>query len=203
MRVLLLLFALVCAASGLQAQGNGKVFLTVDEALELAFPKCEVKRGTKYLSEADQQAVAKLSKVEFESSVVYPYVAIKAGKLVGTAYFDTHRVRTMRETLMIVVAPDNSVKRLEVLSFAEPQDYIPRDSWYAQFPGCKLDDELSLKRKIKTVTGATLTARATTTSARRVLALHQTLAAIEKKKADEARKRKEARRKKGEVVGAP
>ncbi len=174
----------------------GKVFMTRDEALALAFPKCEVKRSTKYLSKADIKAVAELGKVDFESSIVYPYIAKKDGKLVGTAYFDTHRVRTMRETLMVVVGTDNAVKRIEVLSFGEPTDYIPRASWYAQFPGRKLDSELHLKRKIKTVTGATLTAKATTSCARRVLALHNTLARLEKEKAEKARK------KKGPVQGA-
>ncbi|MDH3816392.1 MAG: hypothetical protein OEV48_17995 [Acidobacteriota bacterium] len=35
-----------------------------------------------------------------------------------------------------------------------------------------MDDELALKRDIRPVTGATLTARATTEAVRRVLAIH-------------------------------
>ena len=62
--------------------------------------------------------------------------------------------------------------------FAEPKDYLPRAKWYAQFVGCKLDGRLRLKRGIKGVTGATLTARATTGAARRMLALHQVLEEI-------------------------
>ena len=54
----------------------------------------------------------------------------------------------------------------------EPEEYLPRPSWYAQFIGKRLDDDLRLKRGIKGVTGATLTARATTDAARRLLALH-------------------------------
>ena len=38
-----------------------------------------------------------------------------------------------------------------------------------------MNDELSMKRGIRAVTGATLTARATTDAARRVLALHHVL----------------------------
>ena len=37
------------------------------------------------------------------------------------------------------------------------------------------DDELSMKRGIRAVTGATLTARATTDAARRVLAVHKVI----------------------------
>ncbi len=174
---------------------DGKVFMTRDEALELAFPKCEITRGTSFLSEEEQQRVAKLGGVDFDSGIVHPYVASKDGKLVGTAYFDTHRVRTLRETLMVVVAPDDTLVRVEVLSFAEPRDYIPRDTWYAQFKGLGLDEELNLKRKVKAVTGATLTAKATTSSARRMLALHKTLAALEREREEAERKKREEREK--------
>ena len=102
-----------------------------------------------------------------------PYVATRDGKVVGTAYFDAHKVRTKRQTLMIVVGLDHRIERIELLAFAEPEDYVPRGNWYGQFIGKRLDDELSMKRGIRGVTGATLTARATTAAARRVLALHE------------------------------
>jgi hypothetical protein len=180
---LLLGLALPAAAPAAAAPpAGGKVFLTTKEALKLAFPKCEVKRGTAYLTETHKKRVAKLAKIEFESGVVYPYTATKDGKVVGTAYFDTHRVRTLRETIMVVVKPDGSIGRVELLSFGEPRDYIPRGNWYGQFPGKKLGKDLSLKREIKGVTGATLTAKATVSCARRVLALHQVLEEIEREK---------------------
>ena len=77
---------------------------------------------------------------------------------------------------MVVVGPAGSIARIEVLSFSEPEEYMPRGHWYAQFPGKALDDELAVKRGIRPVSGATLTARATTEAARRVLALHQVVA---------------------------
>lgn len=153
--------------------GPGQVFLTVEEALELAFPDCEIERRRVFLTEAQLARAKKLADVEIDSAIVRPYVATKQGKLVGTAYFDAHRVRTLKETVMFVVAPDARIARVEVLAFAEPVEYMPRGTWYGQFPGRALDDELNLGRGIKHVTGATLTARATTGAARRVLALHQ------------------------------
>ena len=164
-----------------RAAPRGKVFLTLDEALALAFPDCTVERRTEYLSDAQKRRIAKLAKVDFERNLAFPYVATRKGELVGTAYFDTHRVRTLRETLMVVVTPEGTIARIEVLAFAEPPDYIPRASWYAQFPGHDLDGDLQLKRGIRGVTGATLTARATTNTARRVLALHQVLSAADSK----------------------
>ncbi len=177
----------------------GKVFMNRDEALALAFPGCKVERKTAYLDPQHVERVKELAKLEYDSTVAYTYHATKEGKWVGTAYFDTHRVRSMRETMMIVVQPDASVGRIEVLSFGEPVEYIPRERWYGQFTGHKLDGDLFLGRDIRGVTGATLTAVATTNCSRRVLALHQVLGEIAKAKreaVEKAKKKREADAKK-------
>jgi len=78
---------------------------------------------------------------------------------------------------MVALDAAGAVSRVEVLSFREPQEYLPRDAWYEQFDGRRLDAELRLKRGVRGVTGATLTARATTEAVRRVLALHAVIGA--------------------------
>jgi hypothetical protein len=163
--------------------GLAKVFLTQEEALKLAFPGAAIERRTAFLTAAEQKDVAALSGGPAPSALAVAYVATKEGRLAGTAYFDTHVVRTQPETLMVVVAPAGAIARIEVLSFSEPEDYLPRGHWYEQFPGRALDEELSVKRGIRQVAGATLTARATTEAARRVLALHRLLERRSKKAA--------------------
>jgi len=74
-----------------------------------------------------------------------------------------------------VLLSERRILRVEVLSFSEPEEYMPRPKWYEQFQGKPLDDELSLKRSIRPVSGATLTAHATTDAARRVLAIYRVL----------------------------
>jgi len=150
--------------------------MTKPEALELAFPGLEVEPCNAFLTKLEKKRIGKLSGSEFVRGVVYPYVAKRNGVVVATAYFDCHRVRTLRETVMIVVTADQRVERVEVLAFGEPTDYLPRDIWYGQFDDRELDAELSLKRGIRGVAGATLTARATTEAVRRVLAVHKVLA---------------------------
>jgi hypothetical protein len=162
---------------------GAKVFLTQDEALKLAFPGAAIERRTVFLTEGEVQETAALSGGPRPSALAVAYVATKDGRLAGTAYFDTHVVRTQPETLMIVVTPEGTIARIEVLSFSEPEEYLPREHWYAQFPGRALDDELTLKRGVRPVSGATLTARATTEAARRVLALHRVLERRAKKAA--------------------
>jgi len=165
------------------APAGAKVFLTQDEALKLAFPGAAIERRTVFLTDGEVREAAALSGGPRASALAVAYVATKDGRLAGTAYFDTHVVRTQPETLMVVIAPAGTIARIEVLSFSEPEEYLPREHWYAQFPGKALNDELAMKRGIRPVSGATLTARATTETARRVLALHQVLERRAKKAA--------------------
>lgn len=160
------------AAAALEA----KVFLTQEEALKLAFPGAVVERRTAFLTEAQRREAQILSgDAELPAALATFYAAAAGGRELGTAYFDTHLVRTLPETILVVVGPSDAVTRIEVLSFSEPEEYMPRARWYAQFSGKALDEELSLKRGIRPVTGATITARVTTEAARRVLALHRVL----------------------------
>lgn len=152
-----------------------EVHLTLEEALALCFPGATIQRGTEYLTEAQLAHARELAREPIEGAVVHPYRALRNGELVGTAWVDVHRVRSLRETLLIAVGPDQRVQRVELLAFAEPQEYVPRGSWYGQFAGRGLDDELDLRRAIRGITGATLTARATTAAVRRVLAVQRVL----------------------------
>ncbi len=170
-RVLLPVLALLVGAGAARAG----VFLSVDEALGLAFPGCRIDHRTVYLTRDELARARELAEGPVPSALVHPYVATCGGRPGGIAYFDTHRVRTLPETLMVVVSPDGAVARLEVLAFQEPPDYKPRGAWYAQFLHRKLGSELELKRGIRPVTGATLTARATTAAVRRVLALDRVI----------------------------
>jgi hypothetical protein len=172
----------------LSAPAAAKVLLTPEEALALAFPGCVIERETIYLTLAEVASARELAGTDLASAVVHPYRArrpegaaggagLKGDRECGTAYFDTHRVRTLAETVMVAIDPTGAVARIEVLSFDEPPDYLPRVEWYAQFGGRALAPETELGRAIRPVTGATLTARVTTDAARRALAVHALLAA--------------------------
>jgi len=177
--IALLLLSLVLGSPLHQASGSGSnrsggaAALSREEALMLAFPKCKIEKQTVYLTKSQKAMASKLAKAKVNRNIVYVYEARRDGKLVGSAYFDAHVVRTKKEIVMFVLDLKDRIDRIELLSFAEPPEYIPKGKWYDQFLGKKLDDELSLKRGIAGVSGATLTARATTNAARRVLALHE------------------------------
>jgi len=154
---------------------SAKVLMTADEALELAFPGAAIERRVKYLTKQQLARAAALCGQAVRSALVTRYRATRDGRVVGFAYLDTHRVRTLPETLLIIVDAKGRVQRVEVLSFREPEDYLPRRGWYGQFDRKVLDDDLRTKRGIRMMTGATLTSRATTAAVRRVLAVHAVL----------------------------
>jgi FMN-binding domain len=167
--------AALLVGGGPARPASARVLLTTDEALRLAYPGCTVSRGTVYLTAEQKAAAAALAQVEIPSAVIHPYRAQCDTADGGTAYFDTHRVRTLLQTMMIALAPDGRVARVEVLVFDEPETYLPRAPWLGQFPGQALDAELALKRDIRGIAGASLTARATVAAVRRVLAIHAVL----------------------------
>jgi Na+-translocating ferredoxin:NAD+ oxidoreductase RnfG subunit len=170
------------AALGLfGSAGELSAQVSLREALESAFPKpAAVERRTAFLSDADLAAAQAEAGADAPVSqrVVTYYLATQDGKPVGVAYFDSHRVRTLNEVVMIVVQPgdsgrDDLIGSIEVLRFAEPPEYHASQAWLGQFQGKTLSPDLSLKRAIANLSGATLTSNAVTRAARRVLAIHR------------------------------
>lgn len=162
---------LVCAATAAHAA----VYMTQQEALEKAFPGATIERRVVTLTDEQLARVKAQAGRPEPSALVFVYEARRDGGLVGTAYFDVHRVHSLDQTLMIVVAPDGRVHSVEVLAFKEPPKYLAPKAWLDQFPGRALDDGLNLRKDIQGITGATLTARATTKAVRRALAIHSVI----------------------------
>lgn len=161
---------------------SAQLRMTQQEALRLAFPPpVEVARSTAFLEESDLDSLRALAGegVRVERTVVPYYVGLRDGEPVGVAYFDVHRVRTLPEVLMFVVSLDGRIERVEVLRFREPPEYMAPEGWLEQLVGRGLTPALSLKGDVVNITGATLTAEAVTSAARRVLAYHELIRPFE------------------------
>ncbi len=171
-RRLHLLIAALLVASAAQA----RVLMTQQEALAAAFPAgAKVTRQTFFLTKQQIEDARRQSGMAFEEQLVIRYVGVAGGRIAGYAYFDTHRVRTLPETVMIVVTPDGRVERIDILSFDEPAEYFPKPRWVGQIVGRGLDGELSLNKAIRPLSGASLTAQAIVNASRKVLALHRVI----------------------------
>jgi hypothetical protein len=143
--------------------------------LAQAFPGAQLIRKEHVLTEAQAARVKGLAGVEVPGRWMVAYEARKEGALVGVGLFDTHRVRTLNETLLVAVSTEGRILRVEAVAFREPAEYLAKEAWVRQFEGKGLDPQLSLKGAIRPLSGATLTAHAMTDASRRCLALWQVL----------------------------
>ncbi len=168
-------------AAALASVSVARVYVTREEALESAFgPGCAYTRETLFLTDAELARARELAgpAVEIRSALVPRWVARRDGRIVGAGYLDTHRVRTLEETVLVAVGAAGEVARVEILAFAEPEDYKPREAWLRQFDRRRLDDELAVKRGIHGITGATLSSAAVTAATRRILAIDRAVREI-------------------------
>jgi Na+-translocating ferredoxin:NAD+ oxidoreductase subunit G len=163
-------FLAVLLPSGISA----RVILNQAEALERTFPGTQLERKTIFLSNAQKVLIQRSAGARLESQVVTYYVARSSTGLQGVAFFDKRIVRTMEATFMTVVNAGGDIRLVEVLSFAEPEDYLPRERWLRLYEGMVLDDRLRLRREIPNVTGASLTCQSINDSVRLMLAVYQT-----------------------------
>ncbi|MDD5303645.1 MAG: FMN-binding protein [Elusimicrobia bacterium] len=170
-RVHILIAAFVAGAALLgAAPARARVLMSQKDALAVAFPGAKPERRTAYLTDAQTRTIEESAQSKLESKIWTYYVAGST-----FAYFDSHLVRTMNETVMVVVGAEGTVRFVEILSFAEPEDYLASKRWLGQFPGRRLDDDLALRRGLRNIAGASLTSEAVTRAVRRALAVHRIL----------------------------
>lgn len=151
---------------------DARVLMTRPQAIAAAFPAgVKVARQTFFLTPEQVAEAKRESGVDFDDQLVIRY----SGSNGSVAYFDTHRVRTLPETVMVLVTSGGKIDRIEILSFDEPTDYFPKRRWIDQLLGRKLDPELSLNHAIRPISGASLTGRALVNASRKILALHHVI----------------------------
>jgi Na+-translocating ferredoxin:NAD+ oxidoreductase RnfG subunit len=152
---------------------QARVLVSQKDALKIAFGSAAPERRTAFLTDAQAKAAEDAAQAKLESKVWTYYVSGST-----TAYFESHPVRTMNETIMVVVGPDDRVRFVEILSFAEPDDFLASKRWLQQFSDKPLDEDLALRRGLRNIAGATLTAEAVSRGVRRALAVHRVLKAV-------------------------
>jgi hypothetical protein len=154
----------------------GKVFYARDEALQLAFPDAErVEARDFFLTRQQSAEIERRSKAPLETDLVTIYVGHEHGEVSGYAILDTHTVRTLPETFLVVLTPEGEVAATHVLAFYEPLEYLPPDRWLTQFEGKGLGDDLRIGQGIAAITGSTLSSHAVARGIRRALALYGVL----------------------------
>lgn len=148
-----------------------KTYETRDAALERVFGDAEIERRTMFLTEAQVEAVQTAAGTRLEQARVTFYEARRGETLVGRAYLDTHLVRSLYETVLIVVDAQGRTRNVDILAFHEPEDYLPPPRWLRTLESRTLSKRLRPGDEIDALSGATLSARAAAAAVRRALAL--------------------------------
>lgn len=167
---------LVLLSLGGAAGASAKVFASQNQALEEAFPTAtRIDRKTHVVGKRDLEKIKAITKDSNQPKVVVLHTAWKDDELLGYAHIDVHNVRTKPEACLIVLTPQGVVRSVRILAFHEPLDYLPTESWYAQFSGKTREDRLRVGGDVHGVVGATLSARAAADGVRRMLAYWEVL----------------------------
>lgn len=179
-RALLIGIGVLSTCAGLLPPGPAiaRDFLSLQEALDHAFPRsrgCMTRTESHHLTAPQLRRARELARVPVSSAPAVRYVGYCHSRPVGYAYLDTHPVRSRPETLFFIVNLRGQIQKVQVLSFDEPLEHMPRPSWYDAFRNSRLGPELQLRRRIPWVTNAPVTGRATVDAARRVLALDEVI----------------------------
>ena len=86
---------------------DATAFLAKDEALALAFPGTErIEDRVVILTDAQKAEVERLARATLESQLWTIYVGWKGSEVLGYAVIDSHMVRTLPETFMVVIEPE-------------------------------------------------------------------------------------------------
>lgn len=167
--------ALVAAAwsASWSPPAAARVLIDRDRALAQAFgADATIRARTVFLSPEAARSAEQAAGAKLASPRIVRHEAWRGDSLLGTGYVESHRVRTMNETVLVVVTPAGRVGAVEILAFDEPDDYRAPPRWLDTFTGKSLSKDLKPGRLVPHLGGSTLTARAVASAVRRALALH-------------------------------
>ncbi|MCB1197554.1 MAG: FMN-binding protein [Deltaproteobacteria bacterium] len=154
--------------------GEARVFQTPNQVLDLIAPKgATLEKKSIFLSDTQKSTIEKKIKAKIDSKLIAAVKIMHDKKLYATAYIDTHVVRKETETLLVVIKPDHTIARVEILSFNEPQDYLASGIWLKQFSDMRIESAHTKNAGVQGILGATLTSNAIIQSVQKVVAISE------------------------------
>lgn len=154
--------AVVLAASlvGAARPAGAEVSRRESEAIRAVFPDADRIGSRDLLLTPEMVAsIERLARARVKERMVTFYTAWRGDRVLGHAAIHSHVVRTKRETFTLAFEPDGRIRRIVVVSFLEPAEYMPSERWLAQFRGKGEKDRLVVGDDLAPITGATLSAR--------------------------------------------
>ena len=150
------------------------LLLTKKEALEVAFPGADkIKKDRVWLTKEQILAIEKINMFKLVEKRFTFYHGIKNGKPMGAMLIDNIIGKSFPITFMTVLNTDGTVRDVEIMIYRESQGWeVKYDSFLSQFFG---KDSSSDRRKILTITGATLSVNALKLGVYKAMAAYEVL----------------------------
>ena len=152
------------------------VLISPVEAMQHTFgPDAEVTKQNTLLTGAQAETVSRRAGLKLQTKIYRIYTAAIEGKPVGYGVLITRDVRQKDAAVLYMITPQGVIKRIEIIAFNEPPEYMPQTTYLEQFEGKSRADTLRVGKDIPTISGATLSARNVTDGARLALAIFETV----------------------------
>jgi len=123
------------------------------------------------LSKKSAAAVQQEARVKLTTKIYRVFKSSKDNTITGYGVLITRKVRSKDAAVLYLITPDGVLKGIEIVAFNEPSEFIPSKRWIAQFESKSSSDPLCVGKDIPTISGATLSAKNLTESARIALAI--------------------------------
>jgi hypothetical protein len=168
-RVLALLVLLAAGAR----EAAAYVYFTPDALYASFFPSADAGEDVTFTPDAGQRdALKALLGYDLPKPSYTVHVARQGGAVVGYALVDEQNGQHEPITFGVLVAPDGTVKRVEIMVYREPYgDGVRSSAFRAQFTGLAAASPMRAGREINIVSGATISSRALSVGVRRAAAI--------------------------------
>ena len=158
--------------SSLQA----KLLVSPFDALHAVYGKeVKIEKKNVLLTIDKAEHVYRQAKVKKGGKIFRTFKVNKDGKSIAYAILISRVVRTKDAAILYMISPEGVIEGVEVIAFNEPPEFIPSKQYISQFKEKTANDTLRVGKDLPTVTGATMSARNVTDSARLALAVFDIL----------------------------
>ena len=149
-----------------------QVLLTKKKAFDIAFPGAdEIKKERVWLTNEQIISIEKLNMYKIREKRFTFYTGIKNGRSMGSMLIDNIIGKSYPITFMTVFNTDGTVRDVEIMVYREPQGWeVKYKSFRSQFFG---KDSSSDRRKVLSISGATLSVNAVKSGVYKAMAAYQ------------------------------
>lgn len=147
--------------------------VSVKDVIETSFQYVtKIEPKSLILSSAQFKQIRNMAKAAIDTKVYRYYTILSDTKKIGVAVLITRKVRSKKATVLYAFDKTGILRFSEIMAFGEPPEFIPSKIWMSQLQQQKPSAKLTVGKDIPTISGATLSARSITQSARVARAIY-------------------------------